>query len=503
MTTTAANNNPKRGGFLQALIRGVKPSKQQQQQQQQQQQALIDQANLENASVLTRAQKRRLSSEITAATTAAVSAGAADDVAAEAGGRRALNSLSNVTNHQQQQPQQQKRRASKRKSVVAFSEGNASQRVVGPNKKSRRAAARQRNPIDAENGFKLSQESNLGIGGLFSSSQPQQQEAAPIVAPAPAPEIPLALYQELAKKDSILSVLPGNGQYLDHYPYVLESFFMDQDLEENYRRELPLVDFLQQQQQQSSQSLSSSGGLRWDMLRVLLDWLVNAHESLELNYETLYLTVKLIYMYLSRRHKGLAKQSLQLLAISALWIASKKEELFAVQLRQLTCLTLDAYSNRQVLAMEQQILAAVEFRISWPLSYNFLRRFLRVIDHDNQAMAYLARYLLELTLLDHQLNLERESAKAAAALWLARAQLGMQPVWPQHLSYSTAWTELELMPIVRQINALSAKQLAPDGPRPQSTTFLKYSNAIFRKVALTPALPADSDLLKLDGQPSE
>ncbi len=59
-----------------------------------------------------------------------------------------------------------------------------------------------------------------------------------------------------------------------------------------------------------------------EMRAVLADWMVEVQENFELNHETLYLAVKLVDLYLDRT-RDVAKDDLQLIASTAIFIASK------------------------------------------------------------------------------------------------------------------------------------------------------------------------------------
>ena len=57
------------------------------------------------------------------------------------------------------------------------------------------------------------------------------------------------------------------------------------------------------------------------MRAILVDWLVEVQENFELNHETLYLAVKLVDHYLSR--KKVARDRLQLIGATSVFIACK------------------------------------------------------------------------------------------------------------------------------------------------------------------------------------
>lgn len=89
-------------------------------------------------------------------------------------------------------------------------------------------------------------------------------------------------------------------------------------------------------------------------------------------------------------------------------------------------------------------------------------------------MQFLSRYFLELSLQKHSLMLNRESLKAAGALWLARATLRFsdEERWPSMLRFFTRYEESDLFDFVLDLCAF-AKEVARAS---QKTTFVKYSN---------------------------
>ena len=59
------------------------------------------------------------------------------------------------------------------------------------------------------------------------------------------------------------------------------------------------------------------------MRTILVDWLIEVQENFELFHETLYLSVKLVDIYLSR--KEVVREYLQLVGATCLLVASKFE----------------------------------------------------------------------------------------------------------------------------------------------------------------------------------
>ena len=78
------------------------------------------------------------------------------------------------------------------------------------------------------------------------------------------------------------------------------------------------------------------------------DWLVEVHLKFKLVPETLYLTVNIIDRYLAKTE--VSRPKLQLVGVTALLIASKYEEIYPPELRDLVYICDRAYSKLEVRA---------------------------------------------------------------------------------------------------------------------------------------------------------
>jgi hypothetical protein len=68
------------------------------------------------------------------------------------------------------------------------------------------------------------------------------------------------------------------------------------------------------------------------MRAVLVDWLVEVHQQFSMLQETLYLTVAILDRFLQRSAKDIPRKSLQLVGVTAMFIASKYEEMYAPEI---------------------------------------------------------------------------------------------------------------------------------------------------------------------------
>ncbi|RZC38936.1 G2/mitotic-specific cyclin-B3 [Asbolus verrucosus] len=152
------------------------------------------------------------------------------------------------------------------------------------------------------------------------------------------------------------------------------------------------------------------------MRSLLVDWMVEVQESFELNHETLYLGVKLVDMYLSRMTVG--KETLQLVGAASMFIASKYDERIPPLIDDFLYICDGAYTRRELIRMEINLLKICDFNLSIPLSYRFLRRYARCAKITMPVLT-LARFILEYSLMDYATVTVRDSKLAAASLYLA------------------------------------------------------------------------------------
>ncbi|CDW56324.1 Cyclin B2 [Trichuris trichiura] len=141
------------------------------------------------------------------------------------------------------------------------------------------------------------------------------------------------------------------------------------------------------------------------MRAVLVEWIVQVHFRYKLAPETMFMS-------------DVAKSDLQLVGVTALYLASKYEDVFVMDLNQVIYVTDYTYTREAVLKMEREILNTLGFRICRPLPISFLRRFSRAT-MASQILHAMAKYFLELMLLDYSMVNIHPSVQAASALRIA------------------------------------------------------------------------------------
>ena len=160
--------------------------------------------------------------------------------------------------------------------------------------------------------------------------------------------------------------------------------------------------------------------IQWSMRSVLMDWLVQVHLRFNLLPETLFLTVNYIDRFLSCKVVSLGK--LQLVGATAIFIAAKYEEINCPSVQEIVYMVDGGYSMDEILKAERFMLTMLQFELGWPGPMSFLRRISKADDYDLETRT-LAKYFLEVTLMDERFIGSPPSFTAAASHCLARVML--------------------------------------------------------------------------------
>jgi len=177
------------------------------------------------------------------------------------------------------------------------------------------------------------------------------------------------------------------------------------------------------------------------MRAILIDWLVEVHMKYRLRPETLFLTVNIIDRYLSAR--PVMRKKLQLLGVVAMFIAAKYEEIDPPKVHEFAYITDHTYSKKEIVAMECNVLMALDYQIAVPTPVHFLDRLQRANGCDCVHRS-LAQYALELSLLDLRNLRHPPSLLVSAALLMSNEYLGRRPVWPAAMVHHSRRSESSL-----------------------------------------------------------
>lgn len=211
--------------------------------------------------------------------------------------------------------------------------------------------------------------------------------------------------------------------------------------------------------------------LEWKMRGILVDWLLEVHTRFRLLPETLFLAVNIIDRFLSCKVVQLDR--LQLVGVTAMFIASKYEEVLSPHVQNFVHVADDGFKDVEILSAERFILSSLDYDLSYPNPMNFLRRISKADNYDIQTRT-LGKYLLEIGCLDHRFLEHPPSLVAAAAMYLARLCMDRGP-WDATLAKYAGYTEQEIQPAFKlMVEYLSA-------PVVHDAFFRKYASKKFLK----------------------
>lgn len=249
--------------------------------------------------------------------------------------------------------------------------------------------------------------------------------------------------------------------------------------------------------------LESHSEITSRMRSVLIDWINEVHFQFHLLPETYFMAVGLIDLYLQNTPQ-IKRKHLQLVGTTAIFIASKYEELYPPVLTDFVFMTDNTYSDKEVIQMEKTMLKELKFELCRPVTIQFLRRYSKAASAETSHHV-LGKYFIELATVDYSMAHHSPSITAASALYLSLILLKTKkssadetqfcnfwndeselktPIWTPTLAHYSNYSEQELRPIVQKI-----AQIVVAAPKSKTkSVFTKYSQPKFDEFALIPEL---------------
>lgn len=214
--------------------------------------------------------------------------------------------------------------------------------------------------------------------------------------------------------------------------------------------------------------------LEWKTRSILVDWLIEVHTRFHLLPETLFLAINIIDRFLSEKVVQLDR--VQLVGITAMFIASKYEEVLSPHVGNFKHVADNGFSESEILSAERFILQTLQYDLSYPNPMNFLRRISKADNYDIQTRT-VGKYLLEISVVDHRFMAYRPSHIAATAMYLARLILDRGD-WDATLSFYAGYTEEEIEPVLQLMVDYLARPVAHEA------FFKKYASKKFLKASI-------------------
>lgn len=172
--------------------------------------------------------------------------------------------------------------------------------------------------------------------------------------------------------------------------------------------------------------------------------------------------------------------------MTALYIASKYEELFPPDVGQFASITEGAYSALEIMDCEIAILTRLSFDINIPSPNLFLRRILAAIEADSLVQNF-ARYFLELAYHEYEIVYLGGNFLSATAICLARAVVINQPdiekAWDDRISYLSGYAAADVREPLRVLARAVFRQREPSKYRVSCCIYVFNSLEHFSQIS--------------------
>ncbi|KAI1476156.1 hypothetical protein K445DRAFT_18109 [Daldinia sp. EC12] len=214
--------------------------------------------------------------------------------------------------------------------------------------------------------------------------------------------------------------------------------------------------------------------LEWKTRSILVDWMIEVHTRFHLLPETLFLAINIIDRFLSQKVVQLDR--VQLVGITAMFIAAKYEEVLSPHVSNYRMVSDDGFSDAEILSAERFILETLNYDLSYPNPMNFLRRISKADDYDIQCRT-IGKFLMEISIVDYRFLAYRPSHVAAGAMYLARMILD-RGEWDPTITYYSGYTEEEIEPVFELMVDYLARPICHEA------FYKKYASKKFMKASL-------------------
>ena len=207
-----------------------------------------------------------------------------------------------------------------------------------------------------------------------------------------------------------ISIQNNNSEYL-YNPEYFDEIYTNLLLEESKNYKKIEKDFMDKQYD-----------INHIMRAILVDWLIEVHFRFNFKRKTLFQTIQIIDLYLSK--KLIQKINLQLLGVASLLIACKENEIYYPPVEEYVNITNNAYTKKELFNMEMNILKTLNFEILLPTSEEFFNIISKAFNF-NEIQHYLGAYFLDSALVDYEILKYKPSAIALACAYIVMKFYGI------------------------------------------------------------------------------
>jgi hypothetical protein len=153
------------------------------------------------------------------------------------------------------------------------------------------------------------------------------------------------------------------------------------------------------------------------MRTILIDWLFEVNKKLKFREETFYITVNIIDSYLSQ--KFVPRKKFQLLGVTALFIATKLNEIFTGKAKDYAFITNNAYKESEIIDMEEDICKVLSFNFIIPNCLSFFQIISNKIGIDKDLNEYnFGKFIIQCFLMSSKSLIYNYSTISTATCYL-------------------------------------------------------------------------------------
>jgi hypothetical protein len=158
------------------------------------------------------------------------------------------------------------------------------------------------------------------------------------------------------------------------------------------------------------------------MRAILVDWIIEIHYKFHFKRKTLLQAIMIIDLYLSK--KEIKRVNLQLLGITSFFISCKENEIYYPSPKDFVAMTNNAYTTKELLKMEMQVLGLLNFEILSPSAdefYNIISKYFCF----NKEQKFLGEYFMDSSLVYYHMLKYRPSIIALSCAYVVMKFYGI------------------------------------------------------------------------------
>ncbi len=169
----------------------------------------------------------------------------------------------------------------------------------------------------------------------------------------------------------------------------------------------------------------------------LIDFVEELHAIFDLIPETLFVSIATMDRFLSLKDNASSFMDLQRVAVAAVLIVSKYEDIIPPSLDEMIKQMKKPCSREDILLLETRILVDLDFDLTVPTAFRFLERFSRISPKYNSAMDF-GEFVIELANYDFSIVRDiKPSEVAAVALFVGGIATSGIKKWTKPLEKAT------------------------------------------------------------------